>query len=229
MIPLTTEHEWFEHLKELPPFYPPTINTVILSPHPDDETLGAGGLIAYLRKNEIDVTVIAVTNGENAYQDVPFLGEIRVLEQNKALYELGIKENKIIRFNLSDSGLEKEESKFEQLLFPYINKNVHLIAPWIGDFHSDHKAVGRVAARIVKEIGASLTFYFFWTWHQGNLDTINQLPLKKYVLYPKLYKLKMLALSYYRSQFDHPIKPILTENLLKPARREFEVFLNYEY
>jgi LmbE family N-acetylglucosaminyl deacetylase len=67
--PITSEDEWGSLLQALPTWRPPMIPTLIISPHPDDETLSVGGLIHYLRRNPIDVSVIAVTDGENAYLD----------------------------------------------------------------------------------------------------------------------------------------------------------------
>lgn len=38
---------------------------VILSPHPDDESLGAGGLIALARRHDAQVAVVLMTTARN--------------------------------------------------------------------------------------------------------------------------------------------------------------------
>ena len=69
ITPVVQEAEWMSLCPDLPRGQPSEKPTVVVSPHPDDETLGRDGLIARLRSKGIDVTVIAVTDGENAYED----------------------------------------------------------------------------------------------------------------------------------------------------------------
>src|ERR1700749_3063522 len=40
---------------------------VVLSPHPDDESLGAGGLIALARRHDQQVAIILVTDGSKSH------------------------------------------------------------------------------------------------------------------------------------------------------------------
>lgn len=75
IVPLVKENIWLEALQTLPAWLPTTAPIVIVSPHPDDETLGAGGFIASQRARGIDVSVVAVTDGENAYSNSPGLGK----------------------------------------------------------------------------------------------------------------------------------------------------------
>lgn len=44
---------------------------VVVAPHPDDEVLGCGGLIAAARAAGMPVLIIALTDGEQAYPDEP--------------------------------------------------------------------------------------------------------------------------------------------------------------
>jgi LmbE family N-acetylglucosaminyl deacetylase len=223
------EQQWQNFLKKLPEWIPPATKAVILSPHPDDETLGAGGLIADLRHQKIDVTILAVTNGENAYLDMKDLGEIRKNEQVAAASNLGVCDNHIIRFNLTDSAVSCAEEELVQLTSPFIDEQTHLIAPWTGDFHPDHEVVGRVAAKVAKRMGAAaLSFYFFWTWHRANVSAIRHLPLGLYPLKNKAYSAKQKALSCYSSQLTHDPEPILSSGILAPAKRTFEVYCHYE-
>ena len=46
---------------------PPRKLTVVVAPHPDDETLLSGGLIAHQARAGVPVIVLAVTDGEAAY------------------------------------------------------------------------------------------------------------------------------------------------------------------
>ena len=122
--------------------------TLVLAPHPDDETLGAGGLIAKLRSQDVPVTVVAITDGENAYADTQNLRDIRVPEQTEALRRLGVLAAMVHRLHLPDRDVAEYEDKLVDLLLPLIMPGMHIVAPWQRDFHPDHEAAGRAAARV---------------------------------------------------------------------------------
>src|SRR5262245_19390355 len=70
-----------------------TGTAVVVSPHPDDETLGAGGIIHDLSVGGWRVTVLAITDGEAALGRADArlmrrLARIRRLEQTRALTRL---------------------------------------------------------------------------------------------------------------------------------------------
>ena len=204
---------------------PPATRTVVVAPHPDDETLGAGGLIAALRRQNVEVSMVAVTDGENAYSNVRNLGPIRRREQEDALQILGLDKSHIIRFGLPDREVSQHEATLVDLLLPLVTDDIHLVAPWIGDFHPDHEACGRAAEEVARQSGARLSFYFFWMWHRGTPDILAGLPLKLFPLAPIAIAKKAEAVHCYRSQLNHPSgEPILPEYLLAPTQWPFEVF-----
>lgn len=84
---------------------PSTAPIVIVSPHPDDETLATGGLIAWATERGIDVQVLAVTDGQNAYHDSVGLGPIRQREQEQALKALSVGSDRILRLHITDSDI----------------------------------------------------------------------------------------------------------------------------
>jgi LmbE family N-acetylglucosaminyl deacetylase len=226
MDAITSENEWLEYFSSLNSWQPSLKPTIVLTPHPDDETLCAGGIITDLHLKEVDVTVIAITDGENAYKDVSNLRNIRSLEQDHALATLGIKKEKIHRLKYEDSNVASDEDKLEKTLLSYINCPMNIFAPWKFDFHPDHEAVGRVAEKIAAITESTLIFYFFWTWHRGTVDTVKQLPLRLYQLSPQTLETKLKAINYYQSQLVHyNNEPILPEKFLLPTKRTFEVFL----
>jgi LmbE family N-acetylglucosaminyl deacetylase len=229
---LVREVEWRERLSWLPAWHPPPMPTLVIAPHPDDETLAAGGLIHCLRSQDIKVTIVAVTDGERAYPEEDTvaarrkLGEVREREQRCALEHLGVSEKDILRLRLPDSSVSEMEDKLFQRLLSKVSKETHLVAPWPHDFHPDHEACGRVAVRLAKETGARLTFWFFWTWHRGTTDILNGLGVRSFALTPEEMVAKSEALACHRSQLQHVSgEPVLPEDLLGPARRSFEVFL----
>jgi LmbE family N-acetylglucosaminyl deacetylase len=225
ITPLVKEADWLGALKTLPSWVPSAKPILIVAPHPDDESLGAGGFIASQRARGIEITVAAVTDGENAYTDARGLRELRRHEQTKALARLGVARENIVRFELPDSDVESREPELTTRLADLISQNTHLIAPWKGDFHPDHQACGRAAEDAARRTGATLTSYFFWTWHRGCVDLLKELPLRRFALDDELLRAKSEALLCHRSQLSWKGgDPILPEELLAPARRPFEVF-----
>jgi GlcNAc-PI de-N-acetylase len=85
IVPIVGENTWLPVLERLPLFKAGSGSVLLISPHPDDETLGAGGYLAAQAKRGCPVTVVAVTDGEHAYTNYPGLGEVRVKEQEQAL------------------------------------------------------------------------------------------------------------------------------------------------
>jgi LmbE family N-acetylglucosaminyl deacetylase len=226
VIPVVDEGVWRSRLDGLGAWHPPTARTVVVAPHPDDETLAAGGLIFTLRSAGVPVTVVAVTDGERAYEGMNGLGELREREQAEALAALGVGELDTVRLRLPDSGLAGCEGAIVDGLRPLVDAGTHVIAPWVGDFHPDHEACGRAAETVTRESGALLSYYFFWTWHRGKPGLVEGLELVRLPLGGEALQAKESALRCHRSQlWQEGGQPILPEGLLAPARRPYEVFL----
>ena len=83
IVPIVEEREWINSLGALASWQPPAASLLVIAPHPDDETLAVGGLIAAQRAKGLEVVVVAVTDGENAYPDSPGLGDLRSCEQRE--------------------------------------------------------------------------------------------------------------------------------------------------
>lgn len=226
IVPIVEEDEWLRVLDGIPRFVPPVGRVLIVAPHPDDETLGAGGLTAALCVQGVEVAIAAVTDGENAYPDEPDLGQVRRREQSEALAILGVRSSRVHRFGLPDSDVSSHEEELSHLLESLVTPHTYILAPWQRDYHPDHEACGRAAARIAAQTGAQLFSYLFWTWHRGTAEDLESCDLVAYPLTARLLATKTEALCCHRSQLQHPSgQPILPENLLGPAKRSFEVFV----
>jgi LmbE family N-acetylglucosaminyl deacetylase len=225
IIPVVHETEWQQALANLPAFDIAPTRLLLISPHPDDETLGAGAFIAAQRARGTEVHIAAVTDGENAYTDNAGLAETRRHEQTAALAHLGVPSSHIHRFHLTDSSVTAHKQHLVDLLLPLVTPETHILAPWTGDFHPDHEASGWAAQQVAQRTGAALSWYFFWTWHRGTPATLQSLNLHAFTFGSDLLQLKLQALACHHSQLYRSLgNPILPENLLAPARRNFEVF-----
>jgi LmbE family N-acetylglucosaminyl deacetylase len=226
IVPLVEDAVWRARLGELPLWKPMLTPTMVLSPHPDDETLGCGGLIASLRESGVPVTVVAVTDGERAYADAQGLAEVRHGEQARALQRLGVRHAEVVRLGLPDTAVTQHGDELVARLLPLVARDTHILAPWTGDFHPDHEACGRAAEELARKTGAALTFYFFWTWHRGTPASVQGQSLVRLELSPGQLRAKCEALRCHRSQLEREEEePILPERLLGPVSWPFEVYL----
>ena len=226
MSPLSPESEWLCVLKDGPKWLPPMWPTIVISPHPDDETLGAGGLIAIQRRRGVEVTIVAVTAGEAAYSDSVGLGEIRRAEQESAVFELGVKSSDVFNLNLADGKVGAFENALKDFVRPLMRPGTLLVAPWSLDPHPDHQACGRVAEQLAETLDINLISYVFWAWHRSRVESLAMLPLFRLELDDQIQAARAAALAHHRSQLEWKTgSPILPDYLLDPARRPFETYI----
>lgn len=147
---------------------------VVLAAHPDDETLGAGGLIATLASRGVAVDVVVATDGEASHPDSPTftpaeLARVRRGELTAAVAELA--PAAAVHFlNLPDGALAEHRSELDAALAAVVGADTEhtvLAAPWRTDGHTDHDAAGRAAAGLARTLGLPLLEYPIWLWHWG--------------------------------------------------------------
>ncbi len=98
---------------------------VVVAPHPDDEILGCGGLLHHAVGQGIDVSVVAVTDGEACYPGEPWwtperLRSARRAELAAALGELGIPVGSIFHLGIADGAVSAHEQGLEGWLQQYL-------------------------------------------------------------------------------------------------------------
>jgi LmbE family N-acetylglucosaminyl deacetylase len=140
--------------------------------HPDDEVLGFGGAMAALATAGTQVHLLSVTDGEASHpRSTRFsprqLAEIREEELGNALGELGLSALRPRGLRLADTQVHRHEGNVRTGLTELLEQ-VHAtlcVAPWTGDLHSDHEAVGRAAEAACRTAGVPLWLYPVWMWH----------------------------------------------------------------
>ena len=164
----TPEPDWLPHLPPLAPLplEPPPARAVVVAPHPDDEVLGVGGLLALLAAAGTQVQVVAVTDGEasNPGGSVPpdELAARRRVETAAALDRLGVHAD-VTHLQLPDGGAAGLERPVLAALT--LRPGDWLLAPWSLDGHPDHEAVGRACESAAARDGARLLAFPVWAWH----------------------------------------------------------------
>ncbi|WP_329139816.1 PIG-L family deacetylase [Streptomyces sp. NBC_01476] len=169
--PGTDEDRWrtWHGWTELPEFELPTEGrVVVVAAHPDDEVLGAGGMMALLNSSGVEVTVVSVTDGEQSHAGSRTvtprqLTGIRAEELRNALAELG--GARIVRLKVPDTETAFHEPDLIASLSELLPGAQLCLAPWIGDVHGDHEAVGRAALAACREADVPCRMYPVWLWH----------------------------------------------------------------
>lgn len=129
--------------------------TLIVAPHPDDESLGCGGAIALLRKFGAEVFILTLSDGTlshpNSKKFPPEkLRDLREVELIEAAKILGVEKEKVTFFRFRDRGVPSETAKdFESAVNrcrDYLSKiNARTIfVPWRRDPHPDHRAAFQI-------------------------------------------------------------------------------------
>lgn len=138
-------------------------SAVIIAAHPDDEVLGAGGILAMLAAAGARIRLVAATGGERSHPgaDPEELARIRVAESAAALGVLGAQEAEVVRLRLPDRGLGAVEGELTGQLAELCQDFDVCLAPWENDAHADHEAAGRAARRAHHHV----LRYPVWMWH----------------------------------------------------------------
>jgi LmbE family N-acetylglucosaminyl deacetylase len=195
---------------------------VIVAPHPDDEILGAGGLIQDLHRRRVEILVVAVTDGEASHPASEVVAKldlrsIRAKESVIALRRLGVARTPIVRLHIPDGlvtkNLERLEAEIEGLLCP----GDLCITPWDRDGHPDHDASGKATLNAARAVGVEVLHYLVWALHWADPET-RDLPwsaVRRFDLSPPQSARKRLATLAFRSQIlrwggssgDAPVLP----------------------
>jgi LmbE family N-acetylglucosaminyl deacetylase len=195
-------------------------------PHPDDEALLFGGLIATQRARGVPVTIIAVTDGEAAYPDVEptALARTRRCEQDASLSRLGVDPRFVHRLGIPDGEVELHLDVVADAVAAVGDPLV--MAPWELDHHTDHEACGRAAQMGSTGRGIDVWSGLFWAWHHTDPDRMDDRQLVHLPLDGAARTVRRHALDAHRSQFTHGGGvPVLTQEFLEPVGWGREYFV----
>ena len=147
-------------------------NILVLSPHPDDEIIGLGGLILQILKSGGQVHIVYLTDGESScsYPDKERIKEERYLLTKKILSELIIPQEQTYRLHLEDEGVPRQGHKHffevsEKLteIIEKVNPDA-VFATHFLDRHSDHVACFELAKEALLKANHKSTLWFYWVW-----------------------------------------------------------------
>ncbi|MGA7804040.1 PIG-L deacetylase family protein [Bradyrhizobium sp.] len=155
----------------------------VLSPHPDDETLGTGGLISAACAAGQRVDVIVITDGSGSHPRSQAFPRQRLIELRRTEVEaagsvLGLAPDQLHHLGLPDTQAPMSGPAFDAAVAAIIAACTKsgarsLFATWHGDPHCDHQATAQMAKAVRQRIpDIGLWAYPIWGWH---LDPLLQL------------------------------------------------------
>jgi len=145
---------------------------IVIAPHPDDETLGCGGLLAWAAREDLLRHVVFMTDGEGSHpQASQDIGAIRRGEAVHAAAHLGLAPAQLSFMGLPDTGLltlggEQRLWATHWLRCLAAERSPCLIVVTADtDPHSDHRAACALLQESVRGLpGVEVMAYPIWSW-----------------------------------------------------------------
>ncbi len=213
---------------------------VVLSPHPDDETLGAGGLIYEACCVGQRVEVIVLTDGAGSHTQSRVypperLVQLRKTEVMEAADLLGLASERLHHLDLPDAHAPMHGPDFDAAVRAVVAVldgcgAGSLFVTWGEDPHCDHKAAAAIAEAVArKRLGLALWAYPIWGWHLDPAQDLTGAPSGGRLDIAAAAEIKQRAIAAHRSQMtdliaDDPAGFRFTATTLAPFLTPFEYF-----
>lgn len=164
---------------------------LIITAHPDDAEIAAGGTLAKLAKNGCKV--------KNLIVSIPTEVEIRKIEAKKSSNILGI-EHEFLDVDhpctVEDISLFQLTTKIDEKISEF-QPDV-IITHWDNDSHQDHRILSNVVQTCLRKYNCDL--YLFEQINQGNIIKSNQFTPNIYVDISDFMNLKLDSIKEHKSQ-----------------------------
>ncbi|MYR07503.1 PIG-L family deacetylase [Gordonia sp. SID5947] len=212
----TPEDQWQRWLQERAPWPSLVLDVerlVVLGAHPDDEVLGAGGIMSAAASAGIEVVVVCMSDGSGSHPGSPTLSPQQLatrrhVELETATALLGLPTPRW--FGLRDGGLAEQVHTMTGIVDTILDDEpdlvTGLVSVWSHDGHPDHDAVGRCALEVARRRGLPLWMYPIWMWHWAapGDPTVPWDRLRAHRLEPSAIAAKHAAIH----AFDTQVRPL---------------------
>lgn len=182
-------------------------HSVIIAPHPDDETIGCSGLIQQLISKGQRVDVIYMTGGGKSHSGCCNIGEAILIAHRRELARksasiLGIPQENLHFLDYPDGGIAFDCRETERLkpLLGELKPNAVFI-PHKGEGWSDHIESGNIVKSLLEDNEVVEIYEYcvwFWYYNVWNIDWKNA---RTVAMTKEQHKKKLQAMDAY-------IKPI---------------------
>lgn len=186
---------------------------VVVAAHPDDESLGAGGLLAEAAAS-LEVTLVLATAGERSHPRSPTHSTEDLARRRRAEAEAALAilapAARLVFVGAPDGAVAAAEDALTAALVEQIGEagsGTLLVAPWREDGHPDHEAAGRAAAAAARRTDADLWEYPVWWWHWSRPEDAPWPALRRLPLSPEARERRDRAVAAHHSQ----VRPLSDE------------------
>jgi len=149
--------------------------TMVIAPHPDDETFGAGATISRCAAAGTPVTIAVATDGRRSTGSSVLtpeqLASVRAAEMTEACRILGVGEADLIWLGFEDGTLPQHRELLVGKLRVLLSERMpeQVLIPCAQDDHQDHRTVHRALRQAVRDTGlaCSIVAYPVGAWMHG--------------------------------------------------------------
>lgn len=214
---------------------------LIISPHPDDETLACGGTIAKKVKEGHDVSIIFFTDGRNSHLHTlgitsdpspNELAQIRIREAHNACRILGVRSHNLIFLGYtSNIVLDKRHVVENRVIQIILNTSPgEIYYPDIKDSHPTHKATHEIVKSVLKKVDCPSQEFRYVIW--GSTDNFKKDDEWKYLAVDikESLSIKKKAIAEYKSQVTifskYQTQPLLSQEFIQGFLKGREFFFS---
>ncbi len=195
-------------------------STLVFAPHPDDESLACGGLIALLRSLNNHVHVVFVSDGSMSHPgSVKFpadvLASLREREALAALALLNVSADCTFFMKLKDGDLPQSIDRRFKAAVKMVAERIQailpdtIIVPWRRDTHPDHRSCWQMVIAALPELHHKMLVleYPLWLWERGKTEDLpkNDEVAVRSVDISEWLHVKEKAINKHQSQVTHMI------------------------
>lgn len=226
---------------------------LILAPHPDDESIGCGGLIAESVARGRPVRVVVLSDGAASHPNSasfppPRLAALRAEETRAAVAELGLDPERALSFlGLPDAALPSRGDAFDAAVAALLREAAAgppptaVFTTWGHDPHTDHAAARAIGGAVARALPSQPKLFAYPVWGWTHAHPIPGFPTPPEPVLPEPLRgfrlavdrhlpAKRRAVAAHRSQTtaliaDDPGGFRLSPESLALAFRPFELFL----
>ena len=236
-----SEAIWLPWLQTLPTqpvnlhdLVPAGSRLVVVAPHPDDEILVCGALIAMQAQAGGDLLIVYVTDGEGSHGRIGAaerrtLAQTRRQESALGLAQLDATSAEIVRLEMIDGAVAASAGPVWVKLLQILRPGDVVVTTWMFDGHPDHEATARVVTRACTLVGCNAIEAPVWMWHWSQpqdarvpFDSLVGLPVS-----PRVVQAKQAALLCHKSQLSvgqYRATPVLGKAICQRVARPVEYY-----
>jgi N-acetylglucosamine malate deacetylase 1 len=222
-------------------------SALVIAPHPDDETLGCGGLIASKKSKGDRVAVVFLTDGEAAHRGCCNTTPDKIASARRMLADesgrlLGLKEKDMFWLGLSDGMIPRKDKPEFKMVVERISKLIGKIkpqevyAPHYMDCWPDHEAASEIASAAISTMDYHCELYYYpvWMWHNLRLRLLPEILKTKIIRIDigAVLERKKTAIDHYLSVLNtdcgKPYCGNLPEGFTNHFQYAYEIFFRAE-